>query len=520
MKIKGNTVGTPMPRSDWEQTNPKKADYIHNKPKIPTKTSDLTNDSGFLTQHQDLSAYAKKDELPTKMSQLTNDSGLITKAVTDLVNYYTKSQIYTKDEINNLVSAVPKFSIQVVSSLPTSNISSTTVYLLKSGDEQDNLYTEYIYVDGAWEYLGRQTVDLTGYALKTDIPTKLSALTDDVGYITQAALSSALDGYAQKATTLAGYGITDGATTAQLEQLSNEKVDKTGLTLGAGTDGLIYIFVDGVQTGAGVALGEIADVYGYIDANKHIVFEGLADESGTYTASYKMEDGTLVSIGALEFMVSVTNNLTNCTSNNNATDTGKGKSYSATISANSGYNLSSVAVTMGGVDITSSAVSGGSISIAEVTGDIVITAVAEEIQASYTNLAEPNTTNTTDWDQWCNSARIGSDGAYRSGTLSVTNYIPVSIGDTVRWNGFTIASSNSLAFYKSDKTVCNAGVGTPSLFAEGSSAVLGDLSTTNNSGQFTILDHSYLNGLTYIKLSGTLTGTIDDVIITINEPIE
>lgn len=74
---------------------------------IPTKTSQLTNDSGFLTQHQDISHLATKtelsqkqdkitdldtirsnaskgatavqpDELPTKTSDLTNDSGFIT----------------------------------------------------------------------------------------------------------------------------------------------------------------------------------------------------------------------------------------------------------------------------------------------------------------------------------------------------------------------------------------------------------------------------------------------------------
>ena len=73
----------------------------------------------------------------------------------------------------------------MVSSLPTSNISATTVYLLKTGAESQNLYTEYIYVNSAWEYLGKQSVDLTGYALKTDIPTKLSALTNDAGFITK-----------------------------------------------------------------------------------------------------------------------------------------------------------------------------------------------------------------------------------------------------------------------------------------------------------------------------------------------
>lgn len=114
-------------------------------------------------------AFAKAADIPTLLSQLTNDSGFITKAVGDLTNYYLKTETYTQDEINQMLSAIPKFSIQPVDSLPTVDISTTTVYLLKSGEESQNLYTEYIYVNGVWEYLGTQTVDLSGYALKADI---------------------------------------------------------------------------------------------------------------------------------------------------------------------------------------------------------------------------------------------------------------------------------------------------------------------------------------------------------------
>lgn len=39
MKIRGNTVGTPMKRPDFNQTNPKKSDYIKNNP-IPRVTSE------------------------------------------------------------------------------------------------------------------------------------------------------------------------------------------------------------------------------------------------------------------------------------------------------------------------------------------------------------------------------------------------------------------------------------------------------------------------------------------------
>lgn len=38
-KIRGNTVGTPAPRSDWNQTDPRKADYIANKPNAVLYTS-------------------------------------------------------------------------------------------------------------------------------------------------------------------------------------------------------------------------------------------------------------------------------------------------------------------------------------------------------------------------------------------------------------------------------------------------------------------------------------------------
>lgn len=123
--------------------------------------------------------------VPTQTSQLNNNSGYITKAVSDLANYYLKSETLSKTEINALVSAIPKFTISVVTSLPTSNISETTVYLVKSGSGSD-LYTEYIRVNNAWEILGSQKVDLTGYALKEEIPTKLSELDNDSGYITKA----------------------------------------------------------------------------------------------------------------------------------------------------------------------------------------------------------------------------------------------------------------------------------------------------------------------------------------------
>lgn len=69
----------------------------------------------------------------------------------------------------NSGSTTPKFSIKVVTELPTTNISSTTIYLLKTGEEDSNLYSEYIYVNNKWELLGTQKMDLSNYYTKEEV---------------------------------------------------------------------------------------------------------------------------------------------------------------------------------------------------------------------------------------------------------------------------------------------------------------------------------------------------------------
>ena len=67
-----------------------------------------------------------------------------------------------------------------------------------------------------------------------------------------------------------------------------------------------------------------------------------------------------------------------------------------TVTPNSGFAISSLTVEMGGVDVTDTAVSGTTISIASVTGDVVITvsAVSADYSVSYT-LNESVSSNTT-----------------------------------------------------------------------------------------------------------------------------
>ena len=59
-------------------------------------------------------------------------------------------------------------NFQVVDTLPTENISTSTIYLIPSTKpEAENVYDEYIYVNGNWEHIGSTSIDLSDYVTKT-----------------------------------------------------------------------------------------------------------------------------------------------------------------------------------------------------------------------------------------------------------------------------------------------------------------------------------------------------------------
>ena len=125
-------------------------------------TPDTTGTSGqILGLNSNLETeWVDKPTVPTVISALTNDAGFITNTVSNLANYYTTANTYSKTEVNNLISQIPKMDIEVVSSLPTTDISTTTIYLLSGGAETGNLYEEYLYVNDAWEKLGAQSITI------------------------------------------------------------------------------------------------------------------------------------------------------------------------------------------------------------------------------------------------------------------------------------------------------------------------------------------------------------------------
>lgn len=110
--------------------------------------------------------------IPSKVSELTNDSGFQTSAQvntaisTALGNYYNKTE--TDSKIAQAVAAASHLKYQIVESLPDSNQDANTVYLVAkdgAGEGQD-AYIEYMWINDNWEIIGDTSVDLSNYYTK------------------------------------------------------------------------------------------------------------------------------------------------------------------------------------------------------------------------------------------------------------------------------------------------------------------------------------------------------------------
>lgn len=209
-----------------------------------------------------------------------------------------------------------------------------------------------------------------------------------------------------------------------------------------------------------------------------------------------MIDGTPADITGPMF--TVTSSLSNCASSNSAGSIGVNESYTATITADSGYTMegATMAITMGGTDITVSAYSNGTISIPSVTGALVITIAAAK-EETLKELFDPSTATI--------NQRFSSSGSYSAlnGNFC-SDYIAVSgldasepwrihIKDTTDATRFRANAGNeSILFCKADKSLVSSGYGRLMVFA----------SVQNNS----LMKHNDSNGGVYIDINQTGDG--------------
>ena len=144
---------------------------LPNTTTIPTKTSQLDNDSGFIDSSA-LDEYAKTADIPTKTSQLTNNSGFIT------------ANDVPVQSVDGLIGAV------VTNAVKTTPQSLTDT---QKAQARTNIGAGTSSFDGNYENLSNkptvptQTSQLennSGFITSADVPTKVSQLNNDTGFIT------------------------------------------------------------------------------------------------------------------------------------------------------------------------------------------------------------------------------------------------------------------------------------------------------------------------------------------------
>lgn len=135
----------------------------------------------------------------------------------------------------------------------------------------------------------------------------------------------------------------------------------------------------------------------------------------------------------------ITLNLTNCASSNTATSIAENASYTTTLSPTGTFKkLGEITVTMGGADISASAVSGSTITIAKVTGDIVITCAAVITNIIDTIGISANTRLSTS----SGDNRTQSGYAAIGANKDAASLIHLMNGDTLRIKGVSLPASN------------------------------------------------------------------------------
>lgn len=281
------------------------------KTEIPDATSDLTNDSGFITADA-LTGYAETADLATVATSGSYE---------DLTNKPEIPEAYTLPvaTTSTLGGVKPDGTTITVTGdgvISATAQSGTTDYTALSNKPQiagvtleGNKTLTDLGIQAAGDYLVDS--DLANYALKSELPENTSDLTNDSGFITNAALT----GYAQISSlaTVATSGsyndLEDKPTIPEAYTLPTASANTLGgVKVGSGLgieDGVLSVTAAGGVTSVNgdtgdVKVSEIQD--SHVTTNMYKIWVGTKTEydaietKDPYTLYYIQEDGSIVDI--------------------------------------------------------------------------------------------------------------------------------------------------------------------------------------------------------------------------------
>lgn len=76
---------------------------------------------------------------------------------------------FVQSAINNALAGISGIDIQVVETLPDTGVKGTFYLVPKTSPSANNAYSEYVWVNGKWKFIGDTTIDLSGYVQSSQL---------------------------------------------------------------------------------------------------------------------------------------------------------------------------------------------------------------------------------------------------------------------------------------------------------------------------------------------------------------
>lgn len=99
------------------------------------------------------------------IQQINEDYDTIVDDVNQIIANYENIQNDVNNTISEALKTINQFNIAIVEALPEANIDMHTIYFVLKDSNQDeqeqNVYNEYIYVNGKWELIGNTGVNIS-----------------------------------------------------------------------------------------------------------------------------------------------------------------------------------------------------------------------------------------------------------------------------------------------------------------------------------------------------------------------
>ena len=145
----------------------------------PTIDATLSSTSENAVQNKVVkNALDNKQHTLTQGSRITITNNVISadSEIDDNASISSTTKTWSISKIAQAIATISSLNIEIVNTLPTQDISTTTIYFVpKTTAEQNNIYDEYIYINNAWELIGTTEIDLTNYYTKTQTDNLLLA---------------------------------------------------------------------------------------------------------------------------------------------------------------------------------------------------------------------------------------------------------------------------------------------------------------------------------------------------------